>query len=81
MVATRRAGNLRTPCCDPAAAVGPPVAPPPEQEVRAIAESTESSTVVAAPAPAVLDVISDLPAYPQWAKGVKSVDNQLLITG
>lgn len=50
------------------------MAPPPEQEVRAIAESTESSTVVAAPAPAVLDVISDLPAYPQWAKGVKSVD-------
>jgi len=39
-----------------------------------MAEHTESSTVVDAPAPAVLEVISDLPAYPQWANGVKSVE-------
>jgi ribosome-associated toxin RatA of RatAB toxin-antitoxin module len=39
-----------------------------------MAENTESSTVVAAPPQAVLDVIRDLPAYPRWAKDVKSVE-------
>lgn len=39
-----------------------------------MADSTESSAVVAAPADEVLAVISDLPAYPEWAAGVKSVE-------
>ena len=39
-----------------------------------MAESTTSSTMVAAPAADVLGVIQDLPAYPEWANGVKSVE-------
>jgi len=39
-----------------------------------MAESTMSSTMVSAPAADVLGVIQDLPAYPEWANGVKSVE-------
>ncbi len=36
-----------------------------------MAEQTSSSIVIDAPPSAVMDVIADFPAYPQWAKGVK----------
>ncbi len=36
-----------------------------------MADQTTSSIVVDAPPAAVMDVIADFPAYPQWAKGVK----------
>ncbi len=36
-----------------------------------VAEQTSSSIVVDAPPAAVMDVIADFPAYPEWAKGVK----------
>jgi ribosome-associated toxin RatA of RatAB toxin-antitoxin module len=36
-----------------------------------MAEQTSSSIVVDAPPSAVMDVIADFPAYPEWAKGVK----------
>ena len=38
-----------------------------------MADSTQSSIVVAAPPGQVLDVIADLEAYPQWAQGMKEV--------
>ena len=36
-----------------------------------MAEQTSSSIVIDAPAAAVMDVIADFAAYPDWAKGVK----------
>ena len=36
-----------------------------------MAEQTTSSIVIAAPAPAVMDVIADFEAYPAWATGVR----------
>lgn len=36
-----------------------------------MADQTTSSIVVDAPPAAVMDVIADFPAYPDWAKGVK----------
>ena len=36
-----------------------------------MAEQTSSSIVIDAPPAAVMDVIADFPAYPEWAKGVK----------
>lgn len=38
-----------------------------------MADSTQSSIVIEAPAAAVLAVIADLEAYPQWAGGINSV--------
>lgn len=38
-----------------------------------MAELTESSILIDAPAEAVLDVVADLEAYPQWATGLRSV--------
>lgn len=37
-------------------------------------EQTTSSIVVAADPAAVMEVIADFPAYPQWAKGVTSAE-------
>lgn len=39
-----------------------------------MAEHTTSSIVIDASASAVMDVIADFPAYPAWAKGVKTAD-------
>ena len=39
-----------------------------------MAQSTESSTRIAAPPPAVLDVIAELGDYPSWAGGISSVE-------
>ena len=39
-----------------------------------MAEQTTSSIVVDAPPAAVMAVIADFPAYPAWAKGVKTAD-------
>jgi uncharacterized membrane protein len=39
-----------------------------------MAERTESSIVIAAPAADVLDVIADLDQYPQWAGDVRDVE-------
>jgi ribosome-associated toxin RatA of RatAB toxin-antitoxin module len=39
-----------------------------------MAEQTTSSIVVDAPPAAVMSVIADFPAYPAWAKGVKTAD-------
>ena len=39
-----------------------------------MAEQTTSSIVVDAPASAVMAVIADFPAYPEWAQGMKSAD-------
>jgi ribosome-associated toxin RatA of RatAB toxin-antitoxin module len=39
-----------------------------------MAEQTTSSIVVDAPPAAVMAVIADFPAYPQWAKGVTRAD-------
>lgn len=39
-----------------------------------MADSTNSSIVINAPAGEVLDIIADLEAYPQWAKEIKQVE-------
>ena len=39
-----------------------------------MAERTESSIVINAPADRVMDVIADVLAYPQWSDGVRSVE-------
>src|SRR3954470_22243303 len=39
-----------------------------------MAEQTTSSIVVDAPASAVMAVIADFPAYPEWAQGMKSAE-------
>ena len=39
-----------------------------------MAEQTTSSIVVDAPPAAVMAVIADFPAYPEWAKGVTTAD-------
>lgn len=39
-----------------------------------MADKTESSIVINAGAAAIMDVIADLPAYPEWSDGVKSVE-------
>ena len=39
-----------------------------------MAEQTTSSIVVDAPASAVMEVIADFPAYPEWAQGMKSAE-------
>ena len=39
-----------------------------------MAEQTTSSIVVDAPPAAVMSVIADFPAYPAWAKGVKTAE-------
>lgn len=39
-----------------------------------MADQTESSTVVRASRALVMDVIADLPSYPEWSDGVKSVE-------
>jgi hypothetical protein len=39
-----------------------------------MAEQTTSSIVVEAPPAAVMSVIAEFPAYPSWAKGVKTAD-------
>ncbi len=38
-----------------------------------MAEQTESSIVVVAAPAVIMDVIADLPAYPQWSDGITSV--------
>ena len=39
-----------------------------------MADQTESRITIAAPQAAVMEVIADLPSYPEWAGGVKSVE-------
>ncbi len=39
-----------------------------------MADATESSIVIDASAAAIMDVIADLPAYPEWSDGVKSIE-------
>ncbi|HQZ85870.1 MAG: hypothetical protein QG671_3304 [Actinomycetota bacterium] len=39
-----------------------------------MADATESSIVIEASAAAIMDVIADLPAYPEWSEGVKSIE-------
>jgi ribosome-associated toxin RatA of RatAB toxin-antitoxin module len=39
-----------------------------------MAEQTTSSIVVDAPPAAVMDVIADFPAYPEWAQGMKAAE-------
>ncbi len=39
-----------------------------------MAERTESSIVINAPADRVMDVIADVLAYPEWSEGVRSVE-------
>ena len=39
-----------------------------------MAEQTTSSIVIDASASAVMDVIADFPAYPEWAQGMKQVE-------
>jgi uncharacterized membrane protein len=39
-----------------------------------MAEQTTSSIVIDAPQAAVMDVIADFPAYPEWAQGMKHVE-------
>lgn len=39
-----------------------------------MADKTESSIVINAGPAAIMDVIADLPAYPEWSDGVKSVE-------
>ena len=39
-----------------------------------MAERTESSIVINAPADRVMDVIADVLSYPQWSDGVRSVE-------
>ena len=38
-----------------------------------MADQTESSIVISASPAAIMDVIADLPAYPQWSDGIASV--------
>jgi ribosome-associated toxin RatA of RatAB toxin-antitoxin module len=38
-----------------------------------MADQTESSIVISASPAAIMDVIADLPAYPQWSDGIKEV--------
>ena len=38
-----------------------------------MAEQTESSIDIDAPASTIMDVIADLPAYPQWSDGITEV--------
>ena len=38
-----------------------------------MAEQTESSIDIEAPAATIMDVIADLPAYPQWSDGITEV--------
>ena len=38
-----------------------------------MAEQTESSIVIFAAPSVIMDVIADLPAYPQWSDGITSV--------
>lgn len=44
-----------------------------------MSEQTTSSIVVAAAPPAVMDVIADFDAYPEWAKGVKAAEVRSLV--
>jgi hypothetical protein len=37
-------------------------------------EQTTSSIVIDAPAPAVMAVIADFPAYPEWAQGMQKAE-------
>ena len=47
-----------------------------------MAEQTSSSIVVDAPPAAVMSVIADFPAYPEWAKGVQVAEvNEVGIDG
>lgn len=39
-----------------------------------MADTTESSIVINASPEAIMEVIADLPAYPEWSDGVKSVE-------
>lgn len=39
-----------------------------------MAEQTTSSIVIDAPPAAVMEVIADFPAYPEWAQGMKHVE-------
>jgi ribosome-associated toxin RatA of RatAB toxin-antitoxin module len=39
-----------------------------------MAEQTTSSIVIDAPAADIMSVIADFPAYPHWAKGVRTAD-------
>jgi len=39
-----------------------------------MAEQTTSSIVIAAPPARVMEVIADFPAYPTWAKGMRSTE-------
>ena len=38
-----------------------------------MADQTESSIVIAASPAAIMAVVADLPAYPQWSDGITSV--------
>ena len=38
-----------------------------------MADQTESSIVINASPAAIMDVIADLPAYPEWSDGIKEV--------
>lgn len=38
-----------------------------------MADQTESSIVIDAPASTIMDVIADLPAYPEWSDGITEV--------
>jgi ribosome-associated toxin RatA of RatAB toxin-antitoxin module len=38
-----------------------------------MADQTESSIVIAASPAAIMDVIADLPAYPEWSDGINAV--------
>lgn len=38
-----------------------------------MADQTESSIVIDAPAATIMDVIADLPAYPEWSDGITEV--------
>jgi ribosome-associated toxin RatA of RatAB toxin-antitoxin module len=42
--------------------------------LRRVAELTEGSVRIAAPPAAILSVIADVAAYPEWAEGVRGVE-------
>jgi ribosome-associated toxin RatA of RatAB toxin-antitoxin module len=42
--------------------------------LRRVAELTEGSVRIAAPPSAILSVIADVAAYPEWAEGVRAVE-------
>jgi len=42
--------------------------------MTAVAERTEASIRIEAEPSAILDVIADLPAYPEWSQGIKTVE-------